>query len=950
MMNKRLIAMWLCLGLGAGATKASIPILQLDINHPDNNTAAQTEEGFTPFTLADSGTVVNGVKIEFEGTLDSRRRDAPAGVPFEQVYRDFLFSRPGGMTVTLSGLMPNALYEVTVYAFDASSEGLRVGDWMSGPERVLQARFLNTETPTQADDYAFSGLVSANANGAIVLEVVAGEGTREASGANDPFGFLNALVLSLVTDPSRALNPHPSNQAIDVPYDTTVLSWTSGRFAQTHDVYIGTTYDDVSAADRANPMGVLVSQGQTATSYDPPDWLDFGTTYYWRVDEVNGPPDNAIYKGDVWSFAVEPKAYPIRGVVATSNGDSDADLGPENVVDGSGLDALDQHSIDGGDMWLAAPVGDEPLHIAFEFDRLYKLHELLIWNYNVMFEPMLGFGLKDVTVEYSVDGTDWMTLGDVSLAQATARNTYTYNTTVDLGGVAARYVRLIVNSSFGTIGEFGLSEVRFLYIPVQARELEPASGATDVGPDVQLSWRAGRDVVAHEVHLSTDESQLIENADGTAPVAVTTEPQFDTDGLLELGRTYYWRVDELSAAGSSDVWEGEIWSFSTQPSIVVEDFEQYNDEENTIFDTWIDGWVNNTGSTVGYLQSPFAEQTIVHGGGQSMPLFYDSASAAVSEAVRTFDQPQDWTRHGVKALTLWFYGDLANMPGQMYVEVNGSRVLYGGDAENLRVASWQFWYVDLTGFAGADLRNVTQVTIGLEGGNGRLFIDDIALSPLDRNSIVPTEPDAGNLVGHFALEGNVNDSSGTHNGVVVGSPVFASGRIGQAIQLDGVADYVRVEGSYDLPTYSAALWFRVDGGTGERDLLSVYDSAGAHGILLELRGDGTLRFLHRAPVGTSGGMDIYSTATADDGAWHHVGIVKTAHTRMLYINGAVAGRADDSSEFGQVLQNITIGVLKHDNLIRHFPGAIDEVYLYGRALSDGEIAWLAGRTAPFDTP
>ena len=142
-----------------------------------------------------------------------------------------------------------------------------------------------------------------------------------------------------------------------------------------------------------------------------------------------------------------------------------------------------------------------------------------------------------------------------------------------------------------------------------------------------------------------------------------------------------------------------------------------------------------------------------------MPLFYDSASAAVSEAVRTFDQPQDWTRHGVKALTLWFYGDLANMPGQMYVEVNGSRVLYGGDAENLRVASWQFWYVDLTGFAGADLRNVTQVTIGLEGGNGRLFIDDIALSPLDRNSIVPTEPDAGNLVGHFVLEGNVNDSS-----------------------------------------------------------------------------------------------------------------------------------------------------------------------------------------------
>jgi hypothetical protein len=424
----------------------------------------------------------------------------------------------------------------------------------------------------------------------------------------------------------------------------------------------------------------------------------------------------------------------------------------------------------------------------------------------------------------------------------------------------------------------------------------------------------------------------------------------DADGLLELGRTYYWRVDELSAAESSDKWEGEIWSFSTQPSIVVEDFEQYNDEENTIFDTWIDGWVNDTGSTVGYLQSPFAEQTIVHGGRQSMPLFYDSASAAVSEAVRTFDEPLDWTRHGVKALTLWFYGDPGNTPGQMYVEVNGSRVLYGGDAENLRLKSWQFWYIDLAGFVGTDLRRVREVTIGLQGGNGLLFIDDVALSPRERHAIAPVEPDRGSLVGYFAFEGTANDGSGTRNGVIVGSPVFAGGRTGQAIQLDGVADYVRVEGAYDLPTYSAALWFRVDGGTGERDLLSVYDSAGAHGILLELRGDGTLRFLHRAPLGTSGGTDIYSTATADHGAWHHVGVVKTAQTSTLYINGEVAGQADDSSEFGQVLQNITIGVLKHDNLIRYFPGAIDEVYLYGRALSHGEIAWLAGRTTPFDTP
>ena len=80
-------------------TNAGSPILKLDINQ--TNTPAETEEGFISFTLADSGSQVDGITVEFGGTLDSRRRDAPTGVPFEQIYRDFIFSRPGAMTITL---------------------------------------------------------------------------------------------------------------------------------------------------------------------------------------------------------------------------------------------------------------------------------------------------------------------------------------------------------------------------------------------------------------------------------------------------------------------------------------------------------------------------------------------------------------------------------------------------------------------------------------------------------------------------------------------------------------------------------------------------------------------------------------------------------------------------------------------------------------------------------
>ena len=418
-------------------------------------------------------------------------------------------------------------------------------------------------------------------------------------------------------DAASASDPNPASGALDVPRDTR-LSWAAGEFANTHDVYLGTVFEDVNTADRANPMGVLVSENQADTTYEPPIALDFGQTYYWRVDEVNAPPDSTIFKGEVWDFTVEPLAYPIANVVATSNGASDADEGPENTVNGSGLNADDQHATDADGMWLASP-GDDPLWIQFEFDRLYKLHELLVWNYNVVFEPMLGFGIKNVTLEYSTDGLDWTVLGDVELTQATATADYTANTTIDFQGVAARFVRLNVNSGHGSMGQFGLSEVRFLHIPVLPTEPQPADGATNLDLDTVLTWRAGREAVSHDVSLATTPDNLL-------VIDTVTNNSYDP-GPLDMGTTYYWRIAEVNEAEIPTTWAGDIWSFATIEYVVIDDFESYNDDDNTIFDTWLDGFVNETGSTVGYFDAPFAEQTIVHGGRQSMPLEYINDTA-----------------------------------------------------------------------------------------------------------------------------------------------------------------------------------------------------------------------------------------------------------------------------------------------------------------------------------
>ncbi len=125
------------------------------------------------------------------------------------------------------------------------------------------------------------------------------------------------------------------------------------------------------------------------------------------------------------------------------------------------------------------------------------------------------------------------------------------------------------------------------------------------------------------MYVSTDEQAVI---DGTAAAETVSQPSYDA--AVELGQTYYWKVDEVNDVEDPAVWSSEVWTFSVAESIVVDDFETYNDTNNHIYDTWLDGWVNETGSTVGYLNAPFAETTLAHSGGQSMPLAYENTNGA----------------------------------------------------------------------------------------------------------------------------------------------------------------------------------------------------------------------------------------------------------------------------------------------------------------------------------
>jgi hypothetical protein len=745
--------------------------------------------------------------------------------------------------------------------------------------------------------------------------------------------------------PGNASVVAPQNAATDLPREV-VLRWTAGRFAKTHDVYLGLAYADVNDASRTNPKRTLVSQGQSDTTYDA-GRLEFGQTYYWRVDEVNAPPDSTIFRGPIWSFTVEPYSYPIPNVTATASSTSTPDTGPEKTVDGSGMSG-DQHGTTLTDMWLSNKSGPEGAWIQFAFDKTYKLDRLLVWNSNQILEVMLGFGARNVGVEYSADGANWQKLGDFEFARAPAADGYAPNTTVDFAGAMAKYVKLTITSNWGGIlAQYGLSEVRFLHVPVAAREPAPANSATGVAPQVTLSWRAGREAVSHQVFLGTDANDL-------APAATTQEPRYQAD--VNLDQTYYWKVVEVNETEDPAAWQGDVWSFSTVAFFTVDDFETYTDnmdEGQAIFQTWIDGYeVQANGSQVGYGQAPFAETRIIQGGKQAMPLAYaNTGGATYSEAERTFDAPQDWTLHGYKGLALSFYGD-PNNTGQMYLKINNTKILYSGKAEDIKRTQWQPWNIDLAS-TGANLKNVTKLALGVDGtgATGTLYIDNIRLYPSAGEMITPVDPGTTGLAAWYKFDGDFKDSAGTHPATARGDAKIVSDPVrGQVVALDGIGDAADVPLLGSGNALTIAMWVNTAVDPVPIQFESFFHADGWEA------GDLHWRYSYgKVNSGINGvaGGDLTGTSILKANQWNHVAVTVSPTEWALWLNGlkeaSRALPAPATVTLGDGLIGAWLGA-DGTTVSRNFTGRIDDVRFYNRALSPEEIASLAGRTAPFSKP
>jgi hypothetical protein len=760
-------------------------------------------------------------------------------------------------------------------------------------------------------------------------------------------------------DPGQASRPTPADEAGDIPRDLT-LSWTSGKTTVARDVFLGTSMDDVNDASVADPLGTTVGQDLNVTEWNP-GRLEFGQTYYWRVDEANGSPDNTVFKGNIWSLSTEPYSYPIETVTATASSEQDNTMVPANTVNGSGLDELDQHGTSEKDMWLSA--GEASPWIQFEFDMAYKVDQMWVWNSNQVIEVFMGLGAKDVTVEFSTDGEAWTALeGGAQFNQAPGNATYTHNTVVDLGGVLAKYVKLTINSSWGVMPNTGLSEVRFFYIPTFAREAVPADGAANVDPAALLTWRAGREAASHQVYLGTDPQAL--------PLVATTDDSSYAATQLDYDTSYYWQVVEVNEAEDPTSYASAIWSFSTAPYGIVDDFEGYDDDCNRIFFGWTDGLGHNggddledcdvppyngngTGSIVGNASSPFAEKTIFRSGRQSMPLSYEG----MSETTLMLGG-QDWTGNNIQSLSVHFHGAAGNT-GQLYVKIDNTKLIYDGAPDALSTAAWLAWNIDLS-TTGANLTNVGEITIGVENGSGMLYIDDIRLYPKLGELITPADPGTANLVGAWDLnEGSgstVTDSSGNgYNGTIVDA-AWDAGQDGSALLFNGTSAYVNIDGFKGITAvdgvqqaFTVSNWIKTEYGEGE--MVTWGTNAAPERLTWRINAD-TLRTEH-------GGGNIRGNTVVSDNEWHHVALTVTegASLRVPAIVIYLDGQADmilpatGSDTAYNLIPDLDVRIgMGGPTGGRFFTGLIDEVMIFDRALDASEIMWLAGKTSPIHKP
>jgi len=510
----------------------------------------------------------------------------------------------------------------------------------------------------------------------------------------------------------RAYNPEPPDGSY---YGETwvTLGWSPDSAAASHDVYFGEDYDSVNEGTaetfRGNQVELFYIAGIPGYAY--PDGLVPGTTYYWRIDEVE---DDGVtkHKGDVWGFTVPP-----RTAYEPDPADGAEFVDPNTLLSWTPGYGAKLHTI----------------YIGTDYDQVNDAAEGASQSPTTYDPGTLVLGEVYYWRVDEFDG-DQMYKGEV----------WSFTTPGAVGSPVpangAKDVKLVANLSWTAADNAASHEVYF------GEDKDAVRSADKNSPEYKGAKALGNE--------SYDPGELSWYADYYWRI-----DEVDSLGNTQKGPLWsFMTADFISIDDFEDYNAGEnqIW-------YAWHDGLGYGTPDNPPYFAG-----NGTGSAVGDETSPsYCEQVIVHGGGKSMPVAYDNNKqgyAYYSEVEKTLSYPRDWIAEGVGELTIWFRGQADNDAEPLYVAVSNSTgdpvVVVHDDPAASQVDVWTKWVIPLQAIAdqGIDLTDVDKIALGIgtrgnvatPGGAGKMYFDDIRL---DRPAPVSIENYSFELPGTEKIKG-----------------------------------------------------------------------------------------------------------------------------------------------------------------------------------------------------